>query len=373
MIYADNASTTKVCRAAIEKMLPFLHEKYGNPISPNKCGEIAASELALAKAKMLSLLGLSGGNLIFTSGGSEANNQAVAIAERHAVKNRKKVFITTEIEHDSVYKPFLRLAERGFRVIFVKPDGNGVISPDEIKRHIDGDTAFVSVMTANNETGVLQPIKEISHICREHNVLFHTDAVQAVGKPVYGDMISISAHKFGGIKGIGALYLRDEADASPIILGGDQQNGLRGGTEPVPLIISMAAALEDHLCDYPEKEKKTASLRDLLEHSLSDIPNLIINGKSSKRLAGHSSISVKGINSDALLMLFDQAGICAAKGSACHSGDEKPSRVLQAMSVPAEYSLGTVRFSLNHENTYDEILYISETIKNAINKLRSFG
>lgn len=377
MIYSDNAATARTSQAAIEAMTPFLRDYFGNPSSPNSMGEKAAKTLKDARLKIAKLLGADENEIIFTSGGSEANNQAILTAAELGAQQGKKRMIISEIEHDSVYKAAKSLENYGFEIITVGVDEKGMVSPQDIQSAIDENTCFVSVMTANNETGSIQPIEEIGCICRNHGIIFHTDAVQAVGhidvdvKKSNADMLSLSAHKFGGIKGIGALYVRKGITPKPIIIGGNQEFGFRGGTESLPLIAAMAAALQESLDNLPQKQKKTADLRNLLEYRLSAIPDTNVNGKSGNRLCGHLNISFKGINADTLLMLLDEAGICASKGAACHSGEETPSRVLTAMGIKPEYSLGTVRFSLNSENTEEEVNYIADTVINAINNLRA--
>lgn len=376
MIYLDNAATTRASQAAINAMLPYLTEDYGNPSVPNISGAKAAKALKDARARLAMLIGASPEEIIFTSGGTEANNQAIATAVGFALQKRKKRFIISEIEHDSVYKAVKRLENQDFDIITVKPDSGGCIAPKEIERHINEDTAFVSVMTANNELGTIQPISEIGEICRNNGILFHTDGVQAAGhicinvKDLNVDMFSLSAHKFGGIKGIGALYVRKGIPIQSMLVGGNQEHGYRAGTEPVPLITAMAAALEDSLQGLTEKQEKTAFLRNTLETILSEIPDSIINGRNEIRLPGHLNISFKGINSDTLILMLDESGICVSKGAACHSGEETPGRVLTATGLRPDYALGTIRFSLSYENTKEEIEFAAQKLKESITALR---
>lgn len=376
MIYVDNASTTKIPQEVIDALVPYLGTYYGNPSSSNQAGVDAHKALMLARKHIAKAIGAKDSEIVFTSGGSEANNQAVATIKRYGSKNGKNKIIISEIEHDSLYKAIKTLENDGFKVITVGVSKQGFVCTEEIKRLIDNTVCAVSIMTANNEIGTIQPIAEIGAICRKNGILFHTDAVQAVGhieidvNKLNVDMLSISAHKFGGMKGVGALYVRDGIVPQSVIVGGNQENGFRAGTENVAGIVAMAKALEYSLENLAEKQKSLEFMRNRLAEKLLVIPDVRINGALENRLHGNLNISFKNIDSEALLLMLDGAGICASAGAACHTGIPEPSRTLTALGVPKSYALGTIRFSLSNENTLSEIDYIAETVINSVNKLR---
>ncbi len=376
MIYADNAATAKMPQAVIEATLPYLDTHYGNPSSPNRAGIAARAAINGARKSIAEYIGANENEIVFTSGGSEANNQFALTARLIGLQNNKKKIIISEIEHDSVYNAVKKLKNDGFEIITAKVDSLGFVSANEIKMLIDETVCAVSIMTANNEIGTIQPISEIGAFCRKNGILFHTDAVQAIGhididvKALNADMLSLSAHKFGGMKGVGALYVRDGIIPESLVVGGGQENGHRAGTENVAGIVSMAKALEISLTNLTEKQKSLAAMRDRLAERLLELPDARINGSLDNRLHGNLNISFKDIDSEALLLMLDEAEICASAGAACHTGIPEPSRVLTAMGVEPDYALGTIRFSLSNENTMSEIDFIAETVINAVNRLR---
>lgn len=372
MIYVDNAATTRISKAA-KDTIALLLDEYGNPSSSHSLGVSASDVLLSSRRKIKSLIGAGESDtLIFTSGGSEANNQALLAA---AMTNKKRIIISA-FEHDSVYNTAISLEREGFEIILAGIDSNGFVSVEEIEKSIDRNTALVSIMTANNEIGTLQPIREIGGICHKHGVLFHTDAVQALGhtnidvNDMKVDMLSFSAHKFGGMKGTGALYVRNGVTVGQLIVGGNQEKQLRAGTENIIGIASMASALEASLSELEEKQKRLCALRDRLTDKLLTIPEAILNGARTDRLAGNVNVSFRGINSDAVLLMLDKAGICASSGAACHSAEGTPSRTLLAIGRDEETAKNSVRFSLSNENTPDEIDFIAETVKSIITKIR---
>ncbi len=376
MIYADNASTEKMPKAVLEAILPYLTDNYGNPSSSHSIGITASNAVKNARTYISSAIKADGDEIIFTSGGSEANVQAILTAADIGRKNGKKRIIISTFEHDSVYITAKNLEKSGFEVIAASIDKNGFVSVSELERLIDEKTCLVSIMTANNEIGTIQPISKIGRICRQKGVLFHTDAVSAVGhididvRESNVDMLTLSAHKFGGMKGIGALYIRNGLSAHRLITGGGQEKTRRAGTENVAGIVSMAKALETSLNNLSAKQKNLSAKRDRLAEKLLKIPGSVINGNTKNRLAGNLSISFKAVNSESLLMILDEAGICASSGSACHAGDPEPSRTLRAIGLTDDYALGTVRFSLSDDITDHEIDYIAETVEKAVKKLR---
>lgn len=372
MIYADNAATKPMSKSAKQAVIELLDE-YGNPSSAHTLGISAKRLIKDSEKRIKALLGADiDDKLIFTSGGSEANNQALL----SACKTGKRRIIISSIEHESIYKTAKMLEEYGFEVIEIPIDENGFVSPEAIKNTIDDNTALVSIMLASNEIGTLQPIKEIGAICRAAGVLLHTDAVSAVGhidinvSDMNIDMLSMSAHKFGGMKGVGALYVRNGIDALPLIVGGNQQGGARAGTENVIGIASMAYALNESCDDIKSKQARVAKMRDMLACALSEMPEITLNGSCENRLSGNVNISLTGINSDAFLMLLDEAGICASEGSACHASDRTPSRVLKALGRDDELAVNRIRFSISEMNTIDEIKYIIKTVENILEKVR---
>lgn len=368
MIYADNASTSQLSGEA-KRVIFELTEEFGNPSSPHSKGISARKLLNRARAEIKELIGAEESDiLVFTSGGSEANAQALF----SALGSEKRELIISAVEHDSVFNSAKALERFGFKTEAAGVDTDGIVRLEDVRKLIGNGTAMVSVMTANNETGVLQPINETAGICREAGVLFHTDAVQAAGhmpicfKSTNADMLSISAHKFGGMKGVGALCIRDGVKALPLINGGMQENGLRAGTENIIGIASMAAALKEALDGLEENQKKVSLLSERLVSGLARINGVSFNGVCGKRLSGTVNVSFSGINSDAMLMLLDSAGICASSGAACRSAEGTPSRVLTAMGIRRDRAMSAIRFSLSHNNTEAEIDYIIRTVEAAL-------
>ena len=363
MIYVDNAATSKICQAARDEIISLL-DFCGNASSSHSLGIIASQKIKDARKTVKELIGASENDaLVFTSGGSEANNQALHIA---STLGRKRIIISA-IEHSSVFNTANEFSKRGFEVKTVGVDKNGVILLDELKELINGDTAIVSVMAVNNEIGTVQPLKEIGALCKEKGVVFHTDAVAAVGKinldvaEMNIGMLSLSAHKFGGMQGVGALYIREDISASPIIFGGAQEHKLRAGTENLIGIASLSSALKDACTHLDERKEYVSKLSKSLSDRLLKLPDISLNG--GNRIDGIVNITFKGISAEAMLLHLDGKGICASTGAACNASDKAPSRVLKALGISDEDALSSIRFSLSHENTEDEIGYISETVE----------
>lgn len=357
MIYADNASTTKMSKAAIAAMLPFLEEQYGNPSSLHSVGQVAAEALANARKIVAECLGTEPKNIIFTSGGSESDNQAIVSAANIGLKKNKKHIVSTAFEHHAVIHTLKKLEKEGFEVTYLPINENGVIRVEQVKEALRPDTCLCTIMYANNEIGTIQPIAEIGALCRENGVIFHTDAVQAVGHVDISvdrdniDMLSLSAHKFGGPKGIGALYVRKGIRISSLIEGGEQERGKRAGTENVAAIVAMAAALRES-CDNMEKNnQKIQALRDKLIDGIGKIPHVLLNGDRENRLPSNVNYCFEGIEGESLILLLDERGIYASSGSACASGSLDPSHVLLALGRPHEIAHGSLRLSINEELT----------------------
>lgn len=378
-IYADNAATTRMSRRAIDAMLPYLSDIYGNPSSLHSIGQEAAQALFAARQTVAEQLGCEPRELTFTSGGSEADNMALVSAATLGARKGKKHIISTAFEHHAVLHTLARLEKQGFEVTLLDVHENGLISAEEVEQAIRPDTCLVSVMYANNEIGTIQPIAEIGAVCRAHGVLFHTDAVQAVGHlPIDVvkqniDLLSLSAHKFHGPKGVGALYARRGIALTNLIEGGTQERGKRAGTENVPAIVSMAAALKE-ACENMEKNTAyVRALRDRLIEGLSKIPHGALNGDREHRLAGNVSFCFEGIEGESLLLLLDDKGVCASSGSACTSGSLDPSHVLLAIGRPHEVAHGSLRLTLSEENTEEEIDTIIRAVTETVEYLRGFS
>lgn len=378
-IYVDNAATTKMSRKAIEAMLPHMDQNYGNPSSLHSVGQRANEALTDARERIAKRLGCEVGEIIFTSGGSEADNQAIISAAYLGEKKGKKHIISSAFEHHAVLHTLEKLEKRGFEITLLDVHENGVVTPKQVRDSIRPDTCLVTIMYANNEIGTIQPVKEIGEICREQGVLFHTDAVQAVGHvPVHVkeqniDMLSLSAHKFHGPKGVGALYARKGIFLTNVIEGGAQERGRRGGTENIPAIMGMAAALEESCDNMEQISTKLKVLRERLISGLSKIPHSALNGDAVKRLPGNVSFCFEGIEGEALLLLLDDKGICASSGSACTSGSLDPSHVLLAIGRPHEVAHGSLRLTLSEENTEAEVDYIIQSVKEVVTYLRSIS
>lgn len=378
-VYADNAATTKVSKTAIEAMLPVFDITYGNPSSLHSAGQRAKEELEKARETVASLLGASPREIIFTSGGSEADNQAIVTAANIGARRGKKHIVSSKFEHHAVLHTLDKLKKQGFEVTLVDVNEDGIIRPEDVEAAIRDDTALVTIMLANNEIGTIQDIPAISKICREKKVLFHTDAVQAAGHiPVNVsdlgvDMLSISAHKFHGPKGVGALYARKGILLSNIIEGGAQERGKRAGTENLPGIVGMAAAFEEACAGMDESAKKVTALREKLIENLTKIEHSRLNGDREKRLPGTVNMCFEGIEGESLLLLLDQAGIEASSGSACTSGSLDPSHVLLAIGLPHEVAHGSLRLSICDENTEEEIDHIIREVPRVVSYLRGIS
>ncbi|MDE7301608.1 MAG: cysteine desulfurase NifS [Clostridia bacterium] len=378
-IYVDNAATTAVCDEAIAAMTPYLKEVYGNPSSLHTVGQIAKEALDKARAEIAGLIGAKPNEIYFTSGGSEADNQAIRSAAQLGKANGKTHIISTAFEHHAVLHTLKKLEKEGFEVTYLDVHSNGLVTAKQVEEAIRPDTALVTVMYANNEVGTIQPIKEIGAVCRAHKIPFHTDAVQAVGHiPVNVvedniDMLSVSAHKFHGPKGVGFLYCRNGLRLFNLIEGGAQERNRRAGTENIAGISGMAAALSLAVKNLPANMQKEKSLRDKLIKGLSEIPHSKLNGDKEKRLPGNVNMCFEGIEGESLLLLLDAKGICASSGSACTSGSLDPSHVLLALGLPHEVAHGSLRLSLSEYNTEDEIDYIIAEVPKVVEYLRSIS
>ena len=378
-VYADNAATTKMSRAAIEAMLPYFEGIYGNPSSLHSMGQQAKEVLEDARRRMAKLLGCDAGEIIFTSGGSEADNQAIVSAAKLGARKGKKHIISTAIEHHAVLHTLEKLKKDGYEITLLEVSENGLVTAEQVKAALRPDTCLVTVMYANNEIGTIQPIAEIGAVCKEAGVLFHTDAVQAVGhlrmdvKAEYIDMLSLSAHKFHGPKGVGALYVRKGILLSNIIEGGAQERGKRAGTENLPAIVGMVAALEEATANREEHQERILKLREQLIKGLSEIPYSILNGDREKRLPGNVHFCFEGIEGESLLLLLDDKGVYASSGSACTSGSLDPSHVLLAIGRPHEIAHGSLRLSLSAETTAEEVEYMIVAVKEVVTYLRGIS
>ena len=379
MIYADNAATTKLSGIALNAMLPYLREAYGNPSSLYSLGQQAAEALAEARQTMADCLHCRPEEIYFTSGGSEADNQAILSAARRGKARGKTHIISTSFEHHAVLHTLQKLEKEGFTVTLLDVHETGRVTPQQVAEAITDDTCLVTIMYANNEIGTIQPIADIGRLCRERNVLFHTDAVQAAGHLEIDvgrediDMLSLSGHKFHGPKGVGALYVRKGIPLTPLIEGGAQERRKRAGTENVAGIVGMAAALKE-ACDHlPEHTAKVSALRDKLIAGLEAIPHGALNGDRNHRLPGNVSFCFEGIEGESMLLLLDDRGICASSGSACTSGSLDPSHVLLAIGRPHEVAHGSLRLSLCEENTEQEVDVMLREIPQVIDYLRNMS
>ncbi|MBQ3392217.1 MAG: cysteine desulfurase NifS [Lachnospiraceae bacterium] len=378
-IYADNAATTKMSRAAIEAMLTCMEEQYGNPSSLYMLGQRAKEIIEQAREEIAAVIGAQPGEILFTSGGSEADNQAIRSAARIGEKAGKKHIISTAFEHHAVLHTLKKLEEEGFEVTLLDVHEDGLVRPQELEAAIRDDTCLVTVMFANNEIGTIQPIREIGGICRKRGVLFHTDAVQAVGHVPIDvvkdniDMLSASAHKFHGPKGIGFLYARKGVRLTNLIEGGAQERGFRAGTENVAAIAGMAAALKEAAADMPAEAERMRGLRDRLIAELKEIPHSALNGDAVSRLPGNVNFCFEGIEGESLLLLLDDRGICASSGSACTSGSLDPSHVLLAIGRVHDVAHGSLRLSLGEDLTEEDVDYMVRNVKEVVEYLRSFS
>ena len=379
MVYADNAATTKMSRTAIDAMLPYMETHYGNPSSLHSVGQRAKEALDAARETVAQCLGCEPREIIFTSGGSEADNQAIISAARYGEKKGKKHIITTAFEHHAVLHTLAKLEKEGFEVTYLDVRKGHNVTAQQVKDAIRPDTCLVTTMYANNEIGSILPIPEIGSVCHEKGVLFHTDAVQAAGHLQINvneqniDMLSLSGHKFHGPKGTGVLYARQGIPLTNIIEGGAQERGKRAGTENVPGIMGLAAALKE-ACDHiDENAAKVSALRDQLIAGLSQIPHGALNGDPVHRLPGNVNFCFEGIEGESLLLLLDQAGICASSGSACTSGSLDPSHVLLAIGRPHEVAHGSLRLSLCEWNTQEDVDHILKEVPRIVAYLRSIS
>lgn len=378
-VYADNAATTKMSRAAIEAMLPYLEGVYGNPSSLHSMGQQAKEELEDARMRMAALLGCEAGEIIFTSGGSEADNQAILSAAKLGARKGKKHIISTVIEHHAVLHTLDKLRKEGYEITLLQVDEHGFVAPEQVKTEIRPETCLVTVMYANNEIGTIEPIAAIGAVCKEAGVLFHTDAVQAVGhlsidvKKENIDMLSLSAHKFHGPKGVGALYVRKGIVLSNVIEGGAQERGKRAGTENLPAIMGMVKALEVAMENMKEHQMKLLKMQKRLIEGLEEIPHSLLNGDRKNRLPGNVHFCFEGIEGESLLLLLDDKGICASSGSACTSGSLDPSHVLLAIGRPHEIAHGSLRLSLSAESSEEEVEYMIASVKEVVTYLRGIS
>jgi len=378
-IYADNAATTKMSRTALEAMIPCMEEVYGNPSSLYETGQKAKEVLEKAREDIASVIGAQPREITFTSGGSEADNQAVLTAAELGLKAGKKHIISSAFEHHAILHTLKRMEKRGFEVTLLDVHEDGLIRPEEVEAAIRPDTCLVTIMFANNEIGTIQPIRELGAICRARGVLFHTDAVQAVGHLEIDvaadniDMLSASAHKFHGPKGIGFLYARKGIRLTNLIEGGAQERGKRAGTENVPAAVAMAAALKEAAEGMKTNAAKMTALRDRLIEGLSQIPHSALNGDAVKRLPGNVNFCFEGIEGESLLLLLDDRGICASSGSACTSGSLDPSHVLLAIGRVHDVAHGSLRLTIGEDTTEEEIDYIVRSVSEVVEYLRGFS
>ena len=378
-VYADNAATTKISDAALEKLNSVMKDTFGNPSSLYKVGQNAKKVLEDSREEIATLIGASPKEIFFSSGGSESDNWAIISAAEIGKREGKKHIISTKIEHHAVLHTLEKLEKEGFEITLLDVYENGVIKLEDLENGIREDTCLVTIMYANNEIGTVQPINKIGRICRKHNVLFHTDAVQAIGHiPISVgidniDMLSASAHKFHGPKGIGFLYVKQGINLTNLIEGGAQERGKRAGTENVPAIASMTVALNESLKNVEDTRMRLMSLRDRLIKKLRMIPHSALNGNEVCRLPGNVNFCFEGIEGESLLLLLDEKGISASSGSACTSGSLDPSHVLLAIGRVHDVAHGSLRISLGEDATKEEVDYIAECVEEVVEKLRSFS
>ena len=378
-IYADNAATTRMSRTAIDAMIPYMENVYGNPSSLYSIGQEAKEALEQAREEVAAVINADPREILFTSGGSEADNQALRSAAVIGAKKGKKHIISSAFEHHAILHTLNRLEKEGYEVTLLPVHEDGLVRPEELEAAIREDTCLVSIMYANNEIGTVQPIHEIGEICKKHGVLFHTDAVQAVGhvkidvKAGNIDMLSASAHKFHGPKGTGFLFARKGIALTNLIEGGAQEKGKRAGTENVPGIMAMAAALKEAAGNLEQNAAHQTALRDRLIEGLSKIPHSALNGDAKKRLPGNVNFCFEGIEGESLLLLLDDRGISASSGSACTSGSLDPSHVLLAIGRVHDVAHGSLRLSLGEEITEEEVDYLIQNVKEVVEYLRSFS
>lgn len=375
-IYADNAATTKMSDTAIKAMLPYLNEIYANPSSVHLLGQRSAAALFNARQQIAQVLGCAPREIYFTSGGSEADNQALISAAALGKAQGKMHIISTAMEHHAILHTLEYLEAQGFTVTLLRPQADGIVTKKQVADALRADTCLVSIMYANNETGAIQPIREIGSLCRERNVLFHTDAVQAAGhvdidvKRDNIDMLSLSAHKFHGPKGVGLLFSQSSINLTSLIRGGGQERGKRAGTENLPGIMGLAAALKEAQENMQANIKYVSSLRNALRNGLDKINGASFNGSREHCLPGTINYSFAGVNGEALLSLLSNEGICCSSGSACSAGSLEPSHVLLALGLSHELAQSALRFSLCEYNTMDEVETLISKVTEAVNRLR---
>ncbi len=379
LIYLDNAATTKTAQEAVDAMLPYFTEYYGNASSIYSLGAESKKAMTEAREEIAGSIGASAQEIYFTAGGSESDNWAL-VAAAEAYESKGKHIITSKIEHHAILHTCEYLEKRGFSITYIDVDENGVLKLDELKKAIRPDTILISVMFANNEIGTIQPIKEIGEIAREHGILFHTDAVQAYGHvqtrvdeiPI--DMMSASGHKINGPKGIGFLYIRKGVKIRSFVHGGAQERSRRAGTENIPGIVGLAAAVKKNFANMEERTRKETELRDyLIERIEKEIPYCRLNGHRTDRLPNNVNFSFQFIEGESLLIMLDMKGICASSGSACTSGSLDPSHVLLAIGLPHEIAHGSLRMTLSEENTKEEIDFVADELKGIVERLRSMS
>ena len=378
-VYADNAATTRVSKTALDAMLPYFTDIYGNPSSLHSAGQEAKEALESARERIAASLGCQPREVYFTSGGTESDNMAIRTAAALGARKGRKHIISTAFEHHAVLHTLMKLQKEGFEITLLDVKDGHNITADQVKAALREDTCLVTCMFANNEIGSVLPIRQIGAVCREAGVLFHTDAVQAVGHlPIHVkddniDMLSLSGHKFHGPRGVGALYIRRGIAPANVIEGGGQERGKRPGTENLPGIMGMAAALEEAVANLPAHTEKVTAMRDKLIAGLGKIPHCVLNGDPVNRLPGNVSFCFEGIEGEALLLLLDAKGVCGSSGSACTSGSLAPSHVLLAIGRPHEIAHGSLRLSLSKENTDEEMDHILKVVPEVVDYLRKMS
>lgn len=378
-VYADNAATTQMSDSALKAMMPLLTDIYGNPSSLHSVGQIAKEHLEAARETVAECIGADPKEIYFTSGGSEADNQAIRSAAYIGARKGKKHIISSKFEHHAVLHTLDALKKEGFEVTLLDVYSNGIVKPEDVANAITEETCLVTIMTANNEIGTIQPIAEIGKICKEKGVLFHTDAVQAVGhipvnvKDMNCDMLSVSAHKFHGPKGVGFLYARKGILLTNIIYGGAQERNKRAGTENMASIVGMATAIKDATDHLQENAEKVTAMRNRLIDGLKGIERSRINGDLEHHLPGTLNMCFEGIEGESLLLLLDAKGICASSGSACTSGSLDPSHVLLSIGVPVEIAHGSLRLSISEYNTMEQMEHIVKSVPEVVSYLRSIS
>ena len=378
-VYADNAATTPVSKNVVDAIIPYMTEHFGNPSSLYEVGQVASRAVTKARQQVAAALGAEEREIYFTSGGSEADNWAIKGAAALGAKKGKKHLITTKIEHHAVLHTMATLEKEGFTVTYLDVYDNGIVKVEDVEKAITDETCLVTIMYANNEIGTVQPIAEIGALCKSKGVLFHTDAVQAVGhikidvKEQNIDMLSLSGHKFHATKGVGALYCRKGIVLPNLIEGGAQERGKRAGTENVPGIVGLGVAITDMCENIEENHAKVKALRDRLFEGASKISHSRINGDRENRLPGNFSMCFEGVEGESLLLMLDMKGVCASSGSACTSGSLDPSHVLLAIGLKHEVAHGSLRLSLSENNTVEDVDYILEVLPPIIERLREMS